>query len=343
MWRFEVVVVIAPDDIVCLICGVKFRTLGSHLRRRHSMSTFEYLKSFPTAKTISSSMRAVFSVATQRVRDADSSISQRVSETMINNYQSDSTIGRRISQTLLQTYAENDALHERLSRSHVGLVHSEATRRLLSVRAQERWGNDTYARTQSEVIAKARRDDPKIGQKISRALLGHEVSDETRQLLSKANAGREVAESVRLSTSKSMIKRWEDPEYVQHVFDGMIRSKGRGPNGSELRLLNILGRYFPNVFSCVGDFKLWVGRHNPDFVDTLGLHLIVEMFGEFSHNPLFFPNRLSESELIEYYAHRGFKCVVLWEYIVWCDEPKVLRDIKGLLATAGVQDPTIYE
>ena len=131
---------------------------------------------------------------------------------------------------------------------------------------------------------------------------GHTLSEAARQAISeassKSNLGKVHSPESIKRMSEARKKLWKDPEYARNVF----RAVNRRPNETELRLLDILDKHFPNEWKYVGDGRdeeNWFGGRNPDFINVNG----------------------------EKY---GFDCLVIWEYDAW-NEALVLKAINKFL------------
>lgn len=91
----------------------------------------------------------------------------------------------------------------------------------------------------------------------------------------------------------------------------MIRTQKSGklnikPNKPE----KILIRLFKDhglPFRYVGDGKVWLGKHNPDFININGKKQVVELFGTYWHP------RSDEPKWKKDYEEYGFDCLVIWE------------------------------
>lgn len=83
------------------------------------------------------------------------------------------------------------------------------------------------------------------------------------------------------------------------------------PNRSEFLLGYFLEKSFPGLFRYN---RMEVGGKIPDFIGTNGRKIIIELFGSYWHDPLVFPNRLSEEELVAHYKSCGYDCLIIWEY-----------------------------
>lgn len=58
----------------------------------------------------------------------------------------------------------------------------------------------------------------------------------------------------------------------------------RKPTRPENYLLNILNKHFPNEWKYTGDYKFWIEKFNPDFINVNGKKLIIEFDGIYWHS-----------------------------------------------------------
>jgi hypothetical protein len=153
-------------------------------------------------------------------------------------------------------------------------------------------------------------------QKISKALANREVSLSHRKALSlaakgKAKSSEAVAKMTatknapeqRLAQSERSRILWENSDYIKKVYDGL----GRRPTKPEERLMNIFSKYFPEL-QYNGDFRLGVSlrRLIPDFINVNGAKEVVEVFGERFHKAS------QVDEKIARYKQLGYNCLILW-------------------------------
>ena len=87
------------------------------------------------------------------------------------------------------------------------------------------------------------------------------------------------------------------------------------PNKPELQFIKICEKY--NLpFKYTGDGSFWIENINPDFVDCNGKKVVVEVFGDYWHSPLFnlkikyYQTLEGRNEILKRY---GWKLIVLWE------------------------------
>lgn len=104
-------------------------------------------------------------------------------------------------------------------------------------------------------------------------------------------------------------KNWKKQSYQEKIKIGnSIR-----PNKSELYLLNILRSLFPNEYKFVGDFSFVIDGKNPDFININGQKKLIELFGDYWHDPKKFPEIQTPEERIKYFKRYGFNTLIIWE------------------------------
>lgn len=109
--------------------------------------------------------------------------------------------------------------------------------------------------------------------------------------------------------SLAAITRWQDPEYSRKMGE-IFQIK---PNKAEIYLQGILDKYYPHTYKYVGDFQVNIGGRFPDFININGKKEVIELFGNYWHNPNEFPDRPSQGRLINHYKQYGYTCTVIWE------------------------------
>lgn len=109
-------------------------------------------------------------------------------------------------------------------------------------------------------------------------------------------------------------KNWEDPDFIKKVMAGLHAK----PNKLEQKVDKILQKYFPNEWRYNGDFSQGVvlGGMIPDFVNVNGKKAVIEVFGDFYHDPskAFWNVEWKKQEFgrVSTYSQLGFKCIILW-------------------------------
>lgn len=95
---------------------------------------------------------------------------------------------------------------------------------------------------------------------------------------------------------------WQDPTYVRK----QIKARGVYPNKTEMKLLSILNRLYPNEWKYVGDGEFILAGKNPDFVNVNGRKIVIDLFGEYWHT------KEEAVERIALFKKYGFKTVIIW-------------------------------
>jgi G:T-mismatch repair DNA endonuclease (very short patch repair protein) len=117
----------------------------------------------------------------------------------------------------------------------------------------------------------------------------------------KASSPNEYSELMRQHREDSL----NDPSF-QKAYRESLKKK---PNKKEVWLLQYLTEKWEEYgWKYVGDFSLWIGGKNPDFISTKKALCVVEMFGDYWHkgeNP---------EMKITHYLGFGYPCLVVWEY-----------------------------
>lgn len=155
----------------------------------------------------------------------------------------------------------------------------------------------------------------------TRRMKGHNHTIEARQKMSMAHKGQNTwskgskkTEETRIRNSIASRRMWADSEYRAKVIQGMIRANHQRPTKPEQRLLDIVcTNNLP--FKYTGDGSFIIHGVNPDFVNSNGAKLVIEVFGDYWHNNQRNQLTWKRTELgrIMLFNSYGFKCIVFWE------------------------------
>ena len=317
----------SSEFVICVECGGKFQRITSqHLKSCCGLTTYEYHEKHPNAPMISDDLKRHFS------------------KTSTEAY-SNPALCKELSESISKAY-EDPAVHEKISKALMGHEVLDSTKQKIGSGQREAYERDSTLRERhAEGVRKAHKDDPGLSDRmsdsiiealadptirehISQMLMGHEVSEETRQKLADARLYYIPTAETCQQTSETMKKNWKDPDFAAR----MIMSWNRHPNDSELELGSILETHFPGVFKFVGNSKEGnIDGKVADFIDLLGKKIVIEMFGMHWHDPVYKPERSTEDELVAHYALFGFKCLVFWENVVKYDKALVVQRVSELL------------
>ena len=135
---------------------------------------------------------------------------------------------------------------------------------------------------------------------------GKHLSEEWKNAIRDANRGLRRSDKFRELMRKIGKKRWKDPEYQKRIYRAMRRK----PNISEAKLNDILQENFPNKWKYVGDYKMFFGRKNPDFINTTGQKKLIELFS-FWHRRSGIPFHRTRRGTMKYYRNYGFSTLII--------------------------------
>ena len=116
-----------------------------------------------------------------------------------------------------------------------------------------------------------------------------------------ANIGREITWADKISATKKA--QFQDPEYLRQ----MMSNFGNRKTKPEIKLENILSKFFPNQWLYCGDGSVCIKGKSPDFINVDGKKQVLEVFGRYWHKNEDVQIR------IEMFASFGFATLVFWE------------------------------
>ncbi len=118
-----------------------------------------------------------------------------------------------------------------------------------------------------------------------------------------------------------------------------IAGNNRKPTKPEHRLWGILNSVFPNEWQYTGNGSVILNGRNPDFVNTNGKKLIIELFGTYWHGRKVTGNTPDKEVQLrrEAYAQFGYNTLIIWENEL-TDHEKVLAKIDKFSKSTGLSD-----
>lgn len=172
-------------------------------------------------------------------------------------------------------------------------------------------------------------------EKICQALMGHIVTDETKEKQRVAGIGKYPSEEAKKKMRDShvgipqskehvgkrkvlMEEHWADPETKEKHLKAIFKGLRLLPNKPEKLIIILLQRLFPDLWRYAGDGKdgdSIVAGKSPDFIHTRE-RKIIEFFGDFWHGEsrTGISNKQHEKERIDLFAQHGYQTLVIWEY-----------------------------
>jgi len=181
---------------------------------------------------------------------------------------------------------------------------------------RDKW-HSNYMKNHPETHAQMR--TPEAFAKLSQAQTGKHYSPETNKkkgLPGELNpfSGKHHTRKTREFISKLMSDLMQNPDYRKRVVEAALKGNRRKPNKTELKLGNILDRYFPDEWEYTGDGYHTIGGFAPDFTNCNGKKALIELFGRYWHEEV--PHRWSYTELGRIMALNslGYRCLIIWDY-----------------------------
>lgn len=100
-------------------------------------------------------------------------------------------------------------------------------------------------------------------------------------------------------------KRWQNKEYREKIIKSSLKGLMKRPTSLEIEMIKIIEKN-KLPYTYVGDGSFLVGYKNPDFVNTNGEKICVEVANTIHHDKNY------EGKRIKYFAEWGWKCIVFW-------------------------------
>jgi very-short-patch-repair endonuclease len=160
-------------------------------------------------------------------------------------------------------------------------------------------------------------------------LYGYEKSLEIRQKQANQHKNKKFSEYHRRVMSETHKRKFLDENFRR---SWAIRFHKK-PGPLEQKLIEIINsNNLP--FKYTGNLSTWVGStigvKNPDFMSSVGKKQVIELLGEYWHQKR--PNirfHQTAEGTKEHYQKAGFNCLIIWDYEIKKDPQQVLQKIKA--------------
>lgn len=204
---------------------------------------------------------------------------------------------------------------------------------------------NTGKRLSLETKEKIRKNHP-VYKGVRHPMYGTHPSKETRQKISEARMGCHLSDETKRKIGMAKIGK-KNPMYGKHPSE-KTRQKLRAHRRKQIfprhhltkpeRIFEAICEKNDLPFRYVGDGQLWIGKKegkklNPDFIESNGKKIVVEIFGDYWHSRLLNPKLAKQTDLR--YRQRHYKkfkwnSIFIWETdLVRNDaEPFVLNELK---------------
>jgi len=191
----------------------------------------------------------------------------------------------------------------------------------------ERYRNPDERERTREATKQAFVADPSIRVKQARATKLRMANPAIRKACTEKLVEYAKSEIHRAAQAKRATELWQDPEYRTNQIvkrkEGWRRDNFRAmrrmmlancisPNKPETSVLTILNELYPNEWRFTGDGQVIIDGLNPDFINTNGKKLIIEVFGDYWHRQGVKPYRVNEGR-VDVYAKYGYRTLIVWE------------------------------
>lgn len=117
----------------------------------------------------------------------------------------------------------------------------------------------------------------------------------------------------RINISEKIKIKWRNEEFIKKMKEGLEIK----PNKSENKFIEIIKKY--NLpYKYVGDLSVIIGGKNPDFINCNGQKKIIELFGNYWHNPKRKTHRKPKWHESEWgrkavYSQFGYETLIIWD------------------------------
>jgi len=144
-------------------------------------------------------------------------------------------------------------------------------------------------------------------------------SEETKRKISKINKGKHYSPSTELKKGNTLNKGRSLSEKTKEKLREARKHQRIPKHHTKPELIfEHICKTYNLPFKYVGDGKFWIGKPslNPDFIESNGKKIAIEVFGDYWHNPLLNKNireiaTLSfRKKILEKY---GWELIVFWE------------------------------
>ena len=188
----------------------------------------------------------------------------------------------------------------KMSQSRTGQKRSIAACAHISILLKNRWSNEDF-RNRLKKKLKEVNNTPEAKLRHSRRA-------------KKVMSNPQIRENIRNKEREY----WKNPEYRNRIVKLTMAAMTKRPNKPETLLNNILQKHFPNtwIYNGFAGGGIIINGLVPDFVSINGEKKVIEVFGDYFHNPTKrkLPYRKTEQGRIEQLHDFGYECLVIWEH-----------------------------
>jgi hypothetical protein len=181
--------------------------------------------------------------------------------------------------------------------------------------------NSFYGKTHTEETKK------KLKQLFSKGqvsfMKGKNHSNEAKNKNRLKHIGIKPSEETKQKRSKSITEIWQNADYkertIKSILKGLFETR---PTSLERQMMKII-EHNNLPFEYVGDGSFLIGYKNPDFINTNGKKICIEVGNIFHHKGDYSQKRK------EHFAKYGWNCIIFIANKL--DETKIMNDLRGVL------------
>jgi len=158
-----------------------------------------------------------------------------------------------------------------------------------------------------------------VREKLSKALMGHPVSEETKQKIRENHhkpwKGKHHTEQWKQKQREIMKRIWQNPDYKERTLKAQSNGMQLKPSSYEKRFISLIEKY--NLpFKYIGDRKVWIGGKNPDFIGTNGKKVLIEIY-DTEHKRAYDKIDNYEPNRAKHFAKYGYETIFLNEDVLF--------------------------
>jgi len=165
------------------------------------------------------------------------------------------------------------------------------------------------AKKRRELLSEGLKRAYRLGLKKPVSLLGRHLSKQAREKMSKAAKTRmlqrkgktyeqiygvEKAQKIKEKMSKTQQKmkekkseqqkeKWRNPQTKEMMLKRFLSNITKRPTSYETKIINLCEQH-SLPFKYVGDGQIWIAYKNPDFIETNGKKLLIEVYDQYWHS-----------------------------------------------------------
>ena len=226
---------------------------------------------------------------------------------------------------------------EKIRQASTGRIKTPETLEKARLAMLARYQNPEERKRSGAIMHQYHINHPEFSQKQTEILAKCRQNPETRRKHAE-NSRRAWTPERRVWRSAESKQMWQDPVIRTKLIEAhrrnwrrnnyatmrkMMMANNTKPNKPEKVVLSILNELFPNEWAFTGDGQVIISGLNPDFINTNGKKLIIEVFGDYWHTQKLKPYRINEGR-IHTYAKYGYDTLIIWEHET--KQPMILQE-----------------